>query len=330
MTDARRVQLIVHLAAGSLLALLAILVDYLPDGAPGWGLMQVLCFSAGLILIVAGFLPNLKVVSRVSTAICLSILSGVILLLLCEVFFRAVGFDFAREEQAWRRIPPFFRAPNVPTGQVFFRRRGPEQWTGQVLNTFLRQLNVQPNPYGDEREVTVSYNKNGFRNPDDLSDWDVVVAGDSFVELSYLPDDEIYTTLLGKTLNLQVLNLGVSQTGPLSQLSFLQDYGVSARTRQVVVVFFEGNDLKDLASEYQAVRRWKETGQREYRDFKKQSSLLKAMPRLLAGFKRVMKPYNPVTAYFKSATGEVPVTLSETQQTGFDRQTKACGSSTIF
>ena len=58
--------------------------------------------------------------------------------------------------------------------------------------------------------------------------------------------DQLFTTILGKMLNIRVLNLGVSHTGPLTQLSYLQDYGVSPSTKHVVIVFYEGNDLSDL------------------------------------------------------------------------------------
>ena len=42
-------------------------------------------------------------------------------------------------------------------------------------------------------------------------------------------------------------------------------------------MFFEGNDLKDIGNEYQALVRWRETGQRDFREFIKQPSLVRVL-----------------------------------------------------
>lgn len=309
MTDNKRIRVFLHLSTGGALALVSILADYMSWSVAGWGLMQTLCLATGLVTILTGFVLPTGVVSRVSTNICLSILSVIIILVLSESAFRLIGFDFANEKHAFQKLPIYYRFPTVPTGQVFFRRSGPEQWTGQVLNTMVGKSAIEPNPYASEPIITVTYNKVGFRNPTELSNWVVVVAGDSFTEQGYLPYEQLFTTLLGNMLNMTVLNLGTSYTGPLTHLSYLQDYGVSTNTRHAVVVFFEGNDLDDLDREYTSLVRWQETGQREYREFKKQPSVFIAFRRLLNPLALPDRPNDPRHAYFKSANGDVAVTL---------------------
>lgn len=76
--------------------------------------------------------------------------------------------------------------------------------------------------YRNERPVTVAYDEQGFRNPDDLIDWDIVVVGDSFVELGYLPYEDLYTTRLGRLLGCRVKNLGCSYTGPFTYDYYLK------------------------------------------------------------------------------------------------------------
>ncbi len=314
MTNDKRIRLAVHLSTGALLALVSILEDFITNDNmlgdfAGWGPIQTLLLAVGILVMAIGLILPPGVVSRVSTSVCLSLLSLIVTLLLCEGVFRAVGFDFARQEQALQKLPVYYRLPSVPTGQVYFRRRGPEQWTGQVLNTMMKQANLLPNPYGNEEVITVTYDSKGFRNSDDLLNWDIAVAGDSFTELGYLPYDQLFTTLLGKMLNVAVLNLGASHTGPLTQLSYLQDYGVSPSTRHAVVVFFEGNDLGDLRLEYEALERFRETGQRESREFK-QPSFVRALRDLLLSLKSPDRPTETVHAYFKSIRGDIPVTLN--------------------
>ena len=311
MIHDKRICAIMHLSAGGLVALTAILGDHMLGNSPDWGLLQTLTLAAGSLIIALGFLPYMGIVHRVSTNLCLSLLSVFMLLAVCEVFFRAIAFDFANERKAWQKTPPYYRQPIVPTGEVFFRHAGPEEWTGQVLNTRLSQLHILPNPYTNEPVITVKYNKEGFRNPDDISDWNVVVTGDSFTELGYLRDEELFTTILGEILKVGVLNLGTSYTGPLTQLSYLRDYGISGSTQHAIIGFFEGNDLEDLVTEYKALIHWQESGQRDYREFKSQPSLVRAVYKLLENpVRRIIKPTHYVNAYFKSLQGDIPVTLA--------------------
>jgi len=309
MSNRKKIHFLLQLSAGSVLMLVSVLADYIRGFSFYLGPVQSAILVVGLVIILIGFIAQTGSVARTSANLCLFILSIIIIFSLLEGFFRLVAFDFAREEEAWRKIPPYYRKPILPTGEAFFRRPGPEQWTGQVLNTRLEQLNISPNPYRDEPVIRVKYDKLGFRNEDGLSDWEVAVAGDSFTELGYLAYDQLFTTILGKIMNVRVLNLGTSYTGPLTQLSYLQDYGISPSTKYAIIVFFEGNDLDDLRREYAALVRYRGTGQREYREFKKQTSMLRALFRLRYTLRPQKTPHDPVTAYFKSAHGDIPITL---------------------
>jgi hypothetical protein len=110
-------------------------------------------------------------------------------------------------------------------------------------------MNARESAYVDEPSVLIEYDENGFRNPAGLKDWDIVVAGDSQTELGFLPQEDLFTTVAGRLLNLRVKNLGVSHTGTLTQTFYLRTYGKSPATRDAVVAFFEGNDLYDIEQE---------------------------------------------------------------------------------
>lgn len=298
------------------MVLASVLADHILSQPRVWGLMQSLALVTGLGIVAIGFVhPHIGIIFRVSANICLSLLSLFVFIAVGEVFFRVIGYDFAGEVSAWLQIPPYYRTPMTPTGNVSFKRFGSEQWTGQVLNTILKQNDVLPNPYTNEPVITVKYDRRGFRNPDHMADWEIAVAGDSFTELGYLPYEQLFTSILAKILNVSVLNLGTSYTGPLTQLSYLHDYGIAASTRHTIIVFFEGNDLEDLVWEYKDLDRWKKTGQRGSREFKKQPSLVRALYEVVGRVRR--KPphrseSNPVTAYFESSQGDIPVTLDYT------------------
>jgi hypothetical protein len=116
-----------------------------------------------------------------------------------------------------------------------------------------RRLGGDDGVYADAPSVSADYDAAGFRNPASLDDWEIAVVGDSFTELGFLPYDELFTTLLGHELGVRVKNLGVSYTGPASQTYYLHEWGKAASTTDVVLVFFEGNDFSDLASEQRSV-----------------------------------------------------------------------------
>ncbi len=187
-----------------------------------------------------------------------SLLALAIGVFVVELGCRLAKFDFGRSA-AWNAMPIFQRMPEVPVGEVFFRRQGNAQWEGKVL---WHISDANPN----EAPVSISYDDQGFRNPTSLREWEIVFAGDSFTELGFLPDADLFTSHVARILGRSVKNLGVSHTGPLTHHFYLCEYGISGITRDAALVFFEGNDLIDLAREHGAVKRWKKKGVREYRD----------------------------------------------------------------
>lgn len=195
-----------------------------------------------------------------------------------EVLGRVIDFDFDRQLLGLAKTPIFYLRPRVPLEPVYFRRSGPAEWIGQVLYTqSLRELGEGAEIYADEPAITVSYDAEGFRNATDLDDWEVAVVGDSFTELGYLRDEDLFTSVAGRVLGVRVKNLGVSGSAAFSQAAYLKHYGVAPSTSDAVLVFFEGNDLKDLVREHEALERFERTGDREYREIRNQSSFVKAL-----------------------------------------------------
>ena len=61
------------------------------------------------------------------------------------------------------------------------------------------------------------------------------------------PGDDIAAQI--RDLGHPAVNLGFSNDGPLLELATLSEYGLRLRPRAVIWVYFEGNDLTDLAEE---------------------------------------------------------------------------------
>src|SRR5262249_12579315 len=95
----------------------------------------------------------------------------------------------------------------------------------------------------------LKYDKNGFRNDVDLTNADIAVVGDSYVESTMMPNSMLATTrLAGLTLTV-VANLGLGGYGPQQELAVVKRYALPLRAKYLVWVFYEGNDLLD-AQEY--------------------------------------------------------------------------------
>lgn len=304
-SSAGRIHRALHFLTGGVLVAGGLATAWLWDLPPQLKWIPWVAPLVGVVVAVIGWWIRPGRVAELCGRVCLLVLTCCLLLALAEGAGRLLGVDFAREEEAWRQTPPYFRLPVEPTGEAFFRRNGPEEWTGQVLCSHLKQLGLSPNPYTNEPVVTVRYDRFGFRNEAGWTDWELVVAGDSFTELGYLPHEQLFTTLLAERLHLRVRNLGLSHTGPLAQLSNLQQFGVAPSTRRAVMVFFEGNDLEDLAQEEVLIQQTRATGRRPYRAFRKRTSFLRAMYKW--GERRLKRPPALVTAHFLSARGPIPV-----------------------
>ncbi len=148
-----------------------------------------------------------------------------------EAGFRIAGYDFSGALAAQEAVPIFYRKPRVSVGDWFFRRDGPASWTGNVLSQGFRnswpEAPTDADPYRNGEEIGVHYDRDGFRNPDELESWEIAIAGDSFTELGYLAQQDLFSAELARRLQLRVRNLGVSFTGPLTQLFYLERYAAS-------------------------------------------------------------------------------------------------------
>ncbi|HSJ06379.1 MAG TPA: hypothetical protein VK936_06745, partial [Longimicrobiales bacterium] len=308
-----------HMVAGGMLALLAVFADPLLGRPREWGAVESVTLAAGVIVAAAGLVLRGGRVADRAAGICLSIIVLMVTVVAAEGAVRILDIDIVGQEHAWRKMAPFYRQPTVPTGDVFFRRDGPKVWTGQVINTQMKLYRVTPNPYVDEPVITVRYDSLGFRAAGDLDDWEIAIAGDSFTELGSLTDDQLHSTIMGRRLGVRVRNLGVSQTGPLTHLHYLQAWGVAPSTRHVVIAFFEGNDLWDLRDEFRALARRRATGEREYREIEGDASILRALDGVWQAYRRpAIGPDSAIQAWFRGRDGDVPVTLAYAPESSAD------------
>lgn len=91
----------------------------------------------------------------------------------------------------------------------------------------------------------------GFNNPKGLMNKPVnlLVVGDSFAHGACVDEGNDIASMLRKKGQPLTVNLGSSGIGPLIELASLTEYGSKLKPKQVLWLYFEGNDLADLAHE---------------------------------------------------------------------------------
>lgn len=90
-----------------------------------------------------------------------------------------------------------------------------------------------------------SFDQYGFRTGEATGQSDVVVLGDSFIEIGER-DADTFAKRLERLSGLKTANLGSSWYGPFQFLELLKRYGTQRKPRYAVFSFFEGNDLSDI------------------------------------------------------------------------------------
>ena len=315
MTARQKLHLAFHLTTAAVFLVAAAFAAWRASSDPELVAPGKVCLTVGLFALVSSAFYRAERLSRWSMGLGVSVWAVLFALAAGELFFRLIGYDFRRAAPRLERVAPYYRRPTVPTGSVFFRRRGPQVWRGKPLRSVLLAMGYDPGPARGEPTITLRYDADGFRNEAGLKDWEIAVAGDSFVELGVLPYEKLFTSRLAQLTGRRARNLGVSHTGPWSYLHFLKAYGRSPSLRVVVAVFYEGNDLSDLTREEAALERWRGAGKRPRRDWKgrKQTSLVAA---LLDWSLKLPSPFHRRVrllpdALWPGPRGEEPVTLND-------------------
>lgn len=149
-------------------------------------------------------------------------------------------------------VPPWRRPGNRPDPDLIYVREGPRRVHMRFVGADLHHLSgVRTAPV---HECDLQLDRNGFRNPTDLTRADVVILGDSFIEGLQVAAPDLITARLSDRTGATVANLGRTGYGPQQERHVLERYALALHPRVCVWAFYEGNDLQDVAA-YDAERR---------------------------------------------------------------------------
>jgi len=116
---------------------------------------------------------------------------------------------------------------------------------------------------GVSRKTTVHCNESGywsiyksdeygFKNPKGIfkaENIEFMLVGDSFTHGACVKQGEDIGARLREKLGKKIINLGISSNGPLLELATMKEYGRYVKPKNVLWIYFEGNDLENLEAE---------------------------------------------------------------------------------
>jgi len=228
------------------------------------------------------------VAMTVSLGLCAVVLEGVAALRLLDY----------RDLFSTRDSVPWVSRDNVLDPELLHLHRPHLHWTGPARGDIAESWHLRT---GATYSCDVRYDRNGFRNQEDLSAADIAVTGDSIVEGGLVGADYLATSVIAKTMSRKVINLGQNWYGPEQELAVLRRYALPLRPQSCVWVFFEGNDLMDVARYQAALRDWPGFS-RSLHTFDQRSFTRNLLLRL----HRSLAPPKPVT-YAQEQTGTLIV-----------------------
>jgi hypothetical protein len=133
--------------------------------------------------------------------------------------------------------------------------------------SFTRESETRGDAYSSKFGIEVapirfvsSYREDGFRSNSSTPPYDLLVIGDSYVEVGETDADTL-SERLKQTTGLATYNLGRPWYGPHQYVELLRRYAPVTKPKLALFCFFDGNDLRDL-HEYEI---WARGG--DYYDF---------------------------------------------------------------
>ncbi len=168
------------------------------------------------------------------------------------LFFIIIEFNPALESKVDLSFLPYYaqKSRYIADDKLVFVPKITKRSSTYIFNGDLFDLRYKvPEP---RMEYVASYNEMGFRTNSSEEPFEVLVIGDSYIEIGE-SDANTFSEYLSKYSNMSTMNLGRSWYGPY-QYNILLKNTIHLKPKIVVYCIFGGNDLLNIV----AYDRWKE------------------------------------------------------------------------
>ena len=152
--------------------------------------------------------------------------------------------DTRSKKEVYKDLQKIHKNVSLTTISLIDSKTGLNSLSGK---SFSKTICCNENGY----YMIIDSDRYGFNNPD--YEWtkktqDILMAGDSFLygECVNRPND--IASVIRKKTKRNVISLGLPGNGPIRELASIKEYSTE-KVKNIVWMYFEGNDLQDLAHE---------------------------------------------------------------------------------
>jgi len=171
--------------------------------------------------------------------------------LLEAIFFikKNINFDYRTRLEVYEEMKKNYRNVALTIAPILIDAGKPIHTLGGISNRKTIHCN--------ESGVYEIYKSDryGFNNPE--KEWtkkeiSYLLVGDSFTHGDCVDEEYTISSNIRKKINNKygVLNLGYRGNGPLTEYATLIEYSSHINVKRIIWLYYEGNDLAELASEY--------------------------------------------------------------------------------
>ena len=180
------------------------------------------------------------------------LISSIFSLYLLEAIFfikKNINFDYRTRLEVYEEMKKNYRNVALTIAPILIDAGKPIHTLGGISNRKTIHCN--------ESGVYEIYKSDryGFNNPE--KEWtkkeiSYLLVGDSFTHGDCVDEEYTISSNIRKKIDNKygVLNLGYSGNGPLTEYATLIEYSSHINVKRIIWLYYEGNDLAELASEY--------------------------------------------------------------------------------
>ena len=152
--------------------------------------------------------------------------------------------DTRSKKEVYKDLQKIHKNISLTTNSLIDSKTGLNALSGK---SFSKTIYCNENGY----YMIIDSDRYGFNNPD--YEWtkktqDILMAGDSFLYGACVNRPDDIASVIRKKTKRNVISLGLPANGPIRELASIKEYSTE-KVKNIVWMYFEGNDLQGLAHE---------------------------------------------------------------------------------
>jgi hypothetical protein len=200
-------------------------------------------FGCWILSVALSNSPRLMSIRAITTTL---VVMTSLLILELPAMLNLVDWSIVMQKLSGEEFDYKYRTAFIADKDLAFRRIPNLHWSAAQYPSDIEEVYWLPRTLA--APITFTYDRWGYRNTIDMERASIVLIGDSFVEGSYVSDEQTLASHLADRSVQSVANLGVAGYGTMQEFRVLKGDALARKPKVIAWFFFEGNDLYDDAA----------------------------------------------------------------------------------